>query len=145
MAKMTMEKLESIFNQIIENCSTSDTVEIHNIFCDEVNGNDEIIYKNDEDTINSFFSNAYDALQSAYFGNYSLRDDYMWFNGYGNLESGNYEDEIPIDKSLWFNHFKGDWHSIEEYVDLSDYETAYSLFEDEEEYDEDDFAEYDID
>lgn len=145
MATMTMEKLESIFNQIIENCSTSDTVEIYNVFCEETNSGDDIIYQNDEDTINSFFSNAYDVLQSAYFGNYSLRDDYMWLNGYGNLESSNYEDEMPIDKSLWFGHFKDNWSSIEEYVDLSDYETAYSLFEDEEEYDEDDFAEYDID
>lgn len=145
MATMTMEKLESIFNQIIENCSTSDTVEIHNVFCEETDSNDDIIYPNSEDTINSFFDNAYDALQSAYFGNYSLRDDYIWFNGYGNLESGNYDNEMPIDKSLWFDHFKDNLSSIEEYVDLSDYEDAYSFFENNEEYEEDGFCEYDID
>lgn len=144
MTKMTMEKLENIFNQIIDNCSMSDAVKIHNVFCEETN-DDTIIYQNNEDNINSLFDNTYKFLQSVSFEDYNIDDNYMWFDEYANLESSNYEDDTPIDKSLWFDHFKDNWSSIKEYADLSDYELAYSYFENDEEYDEDDFAEYDID
>ena len=55
-------------------------------------------YENDEEFFNTFFSdNPIEAVRATYFGDYSFSDDYVRFNGYGNLESLNdydYEEEL---------------------------------------------------
>ena len=47
-------------------------------------------WNNDDDFFNAFFSNnPSEAVRSAYYGNYNYCDEYVRFNGYGNLESFN--------------------------------------------------------
>ena len=47
-------------------------------------------WNNDDDFFNTFFSNKpMEAVRSAYYGNYNYCDEYVRFNGYGNLESFN--------------------------------------------------------
>ena len=47
-------------------------------------------WNNDDDFFNTFFSNnPNEAVRSAYYGNYNYCDEYVRFNGYGNLESFN--------------------------------------------------------
>ena len=47
-------------------------------------------WNNDDDFFNTFFSNnPTEAVRSAYYGNYNYCDEYVRFNGYGNLESFN--------------------------------------------------------
>jgi len=41
----------------------------------------------DEYTINELFSNPFEALRSATFGEVSFNDEYFRFNGYGNIET----------------------------------------------------------
>lgn len=48
---------------------------------------DDTIYSFDEDTINELFSNPWDALRAAHFGDINFTDDYFQFNGYGNIET----------------------------------------------------------
>lgn len=48
---------------------------------------DDMIYSFDEDTINELFSNPWDALRGAHFGDVNFTDDYFQFNGYGNIET----------------------------------------------------------
>lgn len=44
-------------------------------------------YVNDEDFIENMFQTKSDAVRAVYFGNYNYADDFVKFNGYGNLES----------------------------------------------------------
>ena len=47
-------------------------------------------WNNDDDFFNTFFyNNPTEAVRSAYYGDYNYCDDYVRFNGYGNLESFN--------------------------------------------------------
>ena len=47
-------------------------------------------YENDEEFFNTFFyNNPTEAVRSAYYGDYNYCDNYVRFNGYGNLESFN--------------------------------------------------------
>ena len=47
-------------------------------------------WNNDEEFFNTFFyNNPTEAVRSAYYGDYNYCDDYVRFNGYGNLESFN--------------------------------------------------------
>ena len=47
-------------------------------------------WDNDEEFFNDFFyNNPTEAVRSAYYGDYNYCDDYVRFNGYGNLESFN--------------------------------------------------------
>ena len=44
-------------------------------------------YVNDEDFIENMFQTKSDAVRAVYFGDYHYADDFVKFNGYGNLES----------------------------------------------------------
>ena len=47
-------------------------------------------WNNDDDFFNDFFyNNPSEAVRSAYYGDYNYCDEYVRFNGYGNLESFN--------------------------------------------------------
>lgn len=54
-------------------------------------------YDNDEYFLNDMFEKPDDAVRAAYYGDYNYMDDYVRFNGYGNLESFSqydYEEEL---------------------------------------------------
>ena len=44
-------------------------------------------WENDEEFFNTFFDNPMDAIRATYYGNYNYNDDYVKFNGYGNIDS----------------------------------------------------------
>ena len=47
-------------------------------------------WDNDEEFFNDFFfNNPMEAVRSSFYGNYKFCDEYVKFNGYGNLESFN--------------------------------------------------------
>jgi hypothetical protein len=89
---MTTEekKLESIVDQI-NNLDTEDLIRLHNSYCKEANYSDNEIYGNDEDFFETFFSNnVIDAVRAASHGEYNFSENYVKFDGNGNLESFNY-------------------------------------------------------
>jgi hypothetical protein len=46
------------------------------------------VHENDEDFFNTYFDgNPMEAVRAAHYGSYSYNDDYVRFDGYGNLES----------------------------------------------------------
>ena len=67
--------------------NTADKVQAINEHLESQGYNDDMIYSFDEDTINEFFSNPFEALRSAHFGEINFTDDYFIFNGYGNIET----------------------------------------------------------
>lgn len=81
------------------------------LFCDLVmtyndyashNGYD-MIYDNDENTINEMYTNAYDAVRVTNHKGYNDNDDYFTYDGYGLMSSFSYQliqdDNCPIDIS----------------------------------------------
>lgn len=58
------------------------------------NGLDDLDYQeNDEEFFNTYFSgNPMNAVRAVYYGEYNYNDDYIRFDGYGNLESASEND-----------------------------------------------------
>lgn len=73
-------------------------VNIHNTYCQENNLSDDEIYSNDEEFFNLYFDNkVLEAVRAVSFGEYKYNDEFIKFNGYGNLVTFNYpENEIDI-------------------------------------------------
>ena len=97
------------------------------------NGNLENLqfYNNDEDFFDTYFNNnPYEAVRATFYGDYRFNDDYVYFNGYGNLVSFNYINEFVSDSDIEditediINNYSGydlDY-SIEVYTNLLEYE-----------------------
>ncbi len=87
-----MERHEFIFNGIREHLDTLPEHEIVNLwnrYCQENNDPDGEIWTNDEEFFEIFFTKPLDAVRAAHYGEYNFADDFVKFNGYGNLESFN--------------------------------------------------------
>lgn len=85
-------------DNIINSLTVSELVTLWNEYCDALNWGDGMIYPFDEDMVNEMFSNPWDALRSAHFGDVSFNNDYFHFNGYGNIETlSDYEIEEDLD------------------------------------------------
>ena len=84
-----MRNYEDIKNYLLNHVD-----EIGNIVS-EINSIDNSLeyleyWDNDEEFFNTFFHNdPMEAVRSSYYGDYNYCDDYVRFNGYGNLESFN--------------------------------------------------------
>ena len=50
-------------------------------------------WENDEEFFNTFFENPMDAVRATYYGYYNYNDDYVKFNGYGNIDSYSEEEK----------------------------------------------------
>lgn len=70
----------------LENLDDDELIEAWNEYCYE-NDTDNIIYYNDEDFFETYFSKTDDALRAAFYGDYRYLDAYVVFNGYANLDS----------------------------------------------------------
>ena len=107
MAKTEQEfknELIQMFVEIFDDLSTEDKVRVHNIWCENTNHFDDIVYSNDEDTIDEHFAgeSPSEILRKAYYGNYKSSDNYFWYNGYANLESSDFEDDMPMESAKWY-------------------------------------------
>jgi hypothetical protein len=120
-----MARIDKI-KQALKNLSPEDKIDFHNLRSREmVNGEDDI-YPNDEDFFNMFFANdPFNAVQRAVYGDYKPMQDYVMFDGYGNLQS--------LDTYLLEKHLYSD-SEIAEFLDENDqYLEDYDLeIEDEE-------------
>jgi hypothetical protein len=79
-----------------EHCTLSDKIQIHNVYIDLMLRFEDEIFYNDEDFFDDQFPMASIAVRSCYLGNYKYSDTYVWFNTYGNLESGSFESDMPF-------------------------------------------------
>lgn len=79
--------------ETLESMGTKELVEVHNKYCDAYNDMDNIIYENDDYFLETYFMERPAELARAIqYGDYRYCDDYVQFNGYGNLDSFNYTD-----------------------------------------------------
>jgi hypothetical protein len=81
----SLEAVMSYLNGLDDN----ELVNAHNTYARE-NSSDDEIYSNDEDFFNTFFEGkTNEAVRAVCYGEYRYTDEYVMFNGYGNLESFN--------------------------------------------------------
>ena len=77
----------------LEEMTTRELVEVHNKYCEAYNDMDNGIFENDDGFLEAYFMERPAELAMAIqYGDYRYSDDYVQFNGYGNLESFNYTD-----------------------------------------------------
>lgn len=83
--------------EVITDMDNDDTISLYNEYADS-NGY-ELIFNNDEQTINDLFSSPYDAIRQTNNKDYNDNDEYFTFNGYGHAVSFDYvsDDNCPID------------------------------------------------
>ncbi len=82
----------------------SDLIRYHNIKCDSENNSDDCIHDFDEEFFETYFSGSpMEASRATQFGEVNWNDQYITFNGYGNLKSiNNIDDYICKDELiLW--------------------------------------------
>jgi hypothetical protein len=97
---------EKIFKYIdldYENLDDSEKVSLWNEYCQESKGGEDQIFEFDEEFFEMCFSgsNPMEVARAASFGSLNWSDDYIKFNGYGNLESFDSPiDEIDEDELL---------------------------------------------
>jgi hypothetical protein len=87
-----MENLKKQIVHEINLMSHSDLINLNNLYASEILGNfnDEIFYNEDEFFNTFFYENVIGAIQCVSYGDYRYSDNYVKFNGYGNLESFNF-------------------------------------------------------
>ena len=78
-----------------------------------------------------------DAVRAASYGNYRYYDDWVWFNAYGNLESGDYEEHLPLhdgeEMAEWYinNHDEAKY-----FEEMSEFYEACEMGDDDDEEDD---------
>jgi len=115
-----------IVDQINE-MSEQELISLNNAYCGSI-GSESRVYDNDEDFLNENFSSASDAVRACYFGDYRFSDNYVQFNGYGNLESTNYF-EVPDLEDYPYNIAKYAVDNQSEF-DMFDFDELESQLED---------------
>lgn len=81
--KNQISKIVDLLNDATDNV----LVTVNNIYCQEL-GYDDEIHSNDERFLSETFGSDVDkAVRAVYFGKYEYNDNWVKFNGYGNLET----------------------------------------------------------
>jgi len=76
--------------KLIDEMTQDELIQLNNTYCQNI-GSDDEIWDNDEEFFNVFFENkVLEAVRAVCYGEYNYSDNYVKFNGYGNLESFNY-------------------------------------------------------
>lgn len=132
---MTKEKLIEIFTECWEECELSTKVQIHNEYILETENMDDEIFENDEDFFNTFFEGKpFEAVRSCFFGHYEYSDTYVWFNGYANLDTGDYEDQLPLrDADELAEYYIENYANIEHLTEFAEFVEACENGDDEDE------------
>jgi len=110
-----------VISEYFETADASELIAAYNNYLYEVGYYDDIIYSNDEYFFKKFFTDPDAAVRATYYGHYNYCDDYVRFNGYGNLDSYNEYallDEIKRDSDFTSWLFDND----EAFEELREYE-----------------------
>ena len=131
---MNKDKLIKLFVECYNNCDLRSKVAIHNTY-ERENGYDyeKVIEVNDEDFFNLFFEGKpMEAVRAAFYGHYSYADNWVWFNAYGNLESGDYEEHLPLrDGEEMAEWYIDNYDETKYFEEMSDFYEACEMGEDE--------------
>jgi hypothetical protein len=120
---MTQDEIDKLrsehYQDEVDNLSDSEKFACWNQYCDEANYPDDRVYDNDEEFFANHFSDVMEAVRAVCFGEYRYQDEWVVFNGCGNLDSSNdidslislsdmtsYIEDNPSDFSDWIEEFE---------------------------------------
>ena len=130
--------LTDLFIEGWEDLSTDDKIEVNNIYCREEDP-DSIIYDNDNEFFDENFTAPSDAVRAILFGEYEYSDKYVWFDGYANLKSTDFESALPFaDLDYMAEWYKNNYEEIDYLKEFDDfvYACKFGIDEDDEEEEE---------
>lgn len=111
---MTREQAIERISEIIKNSDNDDLMDISNGYQEEVNGVDYIYRMEDFDELMSSYTPS-DLTRRMFYGDFNPNHDFFWYNGYGNLCSGDYLDECNLicknEIAEWCVDFDNDFNS----------------------------------
>ena len=91
---MTTEKLEANITEYLESLSPSALRSIHSEFCSAANYYDNEVFDMDdfEEIVSGW--KPLELAQRIFYGDFNPNHDYFYFNGYGNLVSTDYPEDL---------------------------------------------------
>ena len=131
---MTNEAKKAAIIEILENVmDISELLTVHRDYLEDQNMMDDEIFENGDEFFETFFEGkTVEAVRAVCYGDYRYADDYVWFNGYANLESGS---EYQVRERIDFEDVAGwilDNDKTSEYdIDIEDEEDDEEESEDE--------------
>lgn len=93
--------LKDIIKEQLEEAEFHELLNVYNEYC--ANNQYEEYFSNDEDFFQTFFGTIIEGVRATQYGDYRYYDDYVQFNGYGNIDSyslDQVEQEIKTDNSF---------------------------------------------
>lgn len=81
------EFVEDKKDEILDDFSDDEKLDLYNQYCEYNNDPDSIIYPNDDEFLETMFSNFNDVARAIAYGDYKYTDEYIKFDGYGNLQT----------------------------------------------------------
>ena len=131
-----MKTFKTAFEECFDFASEDDLVAMHNIYCEENNYPDDTVFNNDEEFIETSYGENVIKLWRDISNNsfYTDQDDYVCYNGQGNLESfSTFEDScVDFGISCYSAFFEENAHKlkgISGFEDVCDWEEGQILLE----------------
>lgn len=112
------EKRFEWFKERFEELSSSEKINLYNEYCLDVR-NENDFFTFDEEFFEISFISAYDAARAVHYGTINWNDDYIRFNGYGNLESLS-EYDLSLEADDYIDEIY-EWGKFENYIDMSEF------------------------
>jgi hypothetical protein len=79
-----------IMDLLINEIDGDELMELWNSYCDEINAHDNMVYYNDEETLQIICDDYMSVAQKITYGKYNYAHEYLTLNGYANFESADF-------------------------------------------------------
>lgn len=113
------EYLKDIVKEQLEDCTLDEVIEAYNHYCRE-NSYEEFL-ENESETFEIYFDSMIEAVRATQYGNYNFADNYVRFNGYGNLDSySEYEMINEMIEDTSFHNYIIEWREEFEIINIEE-------------------------
>ena len=86
---LTVDEIMELLKYETDN---DELMELWNDYCDEINAHDDMVYYNDEETLQMICDDYMSVAQRITYGKYNYAHEYLTLNGYANFESADFVD-----------------------------------------------------
>ena len=116
-----MEYRQYLEEYVINELPEDDLLEIYNELVENAGYIDDRVYNNGGSFLDEMFSSPSDAVAAVCYGEYKFTDDFVKFDGYANLQSGNYLNDL-VDKGMFLDLLEDSEYNINEYEEYKNEE-----------------------
>ena len=103
---LTVDEIKAL---LLDETHDDDLMELWNDYCDDVGFVDDMVFRNDEETLSMICDSFMSLAQRITYGNYNYSHEYVKLNGYANLESADLmEWLITVDDLAEWLHERGE-------------------------------------